>query len=73
MDESLSQHREEEIYLSVTFSESTPESSSTSPIEMIEEIQKSLDPPELLKHQLLQAEAKIARLKVHLTPKFFFR
>ena len=62
MGESLSQHSEEEIYLSVTFSESTLESSSTSPIEMIEEIQKSLDPSELLKHQLLQTEAEIEML-----------
>ena len=29
---------------------------------MIEEIQESLDPSELLKHQLLQTEAEIARL-----------
>lgn len=50
LDESLSQDSEEERDLSVSFSESTPESSSASPIEMIEEIQKSLDPSELLKH-----------------------
>ena len=42
--------------------ESTPESSSASPVEMIEEIQASLDPSEFLKHQLLQAEAGKARL-----------
>ena len=62
LGESLSQDSEEERDLSVSFSESTPESSSASPIEMIEEIQESLDPSELLKHQLLQAEAEIARL-----------
>jgi len=62
LGESLSQDSEEERDLNVSFSESTPESSSASPIEMIEEIQESLDPSELLKHQLLQAEAEIARL-----------
>ena len=61
MGESPSQDSEEERDLSVSFSESTPQSSSASPIEMIEDIQESLVPSELLKHQLLQAEAKIAR------------
>ena len=55
-------NRLEESDLSVSYSESTPESSSASPIEMIKEIQESLDPSELLKHQLLQTEAEIARL-----------
>ena len=60
LGESLSQDSDEERDHSVSVSESTPESSSASPIEMIEEIQESLDPSELLKHQLLQAEAEIA-------------
>ena len=55
-------NRLEESDLSVSYSESTPESSSASPIEMIEENQESLDPSELLKHQLLQTETEIARL-----------
>ena len=56
--------RKTERYHSASFSEATPESSessSTSPIETIEEIQASLDTSELLKHQLLQAKAEIAR------------
>ena len=61
LGESPSQDSEEERDLSVSFSESTPESSSASPIEMIEEIQESLVSSELVKHQLLQAEAEIAR------------
>ena len=62
LGECLSQDSEEERYHSVSVSESTPEFSSASPIEMVEEIQESLDPSELIKHQLLQAEAEIARL-----------
>ena len=58
LGECLSQDSEEERYHSVSVSES----SSASPIEMVEEIQESLDPSELIKHQLLQAEAEIARL-----------
>ena len=57
--------RKTERYHSASFSEATPESSessSTSPIETIEEIQASLDTSEVLKHQLLQAKAEIARL-----------
>ena len=44
-----SQDSDEERDLSVSFSESKPESSSASPIEMIEDTQESLDPSELLK------------------------
>ena len=62
MDESLSQGSEGERDLSVSFSESNPESSRTSPIKTIEEIQESLALSESLKHQLLQAQAEIARL-----------
>ena len=62
LDESLSQGSEGERDLSVSFSESNPESSRTSPIETIGEIQESLALSESLKHQLLQAQAEIARL-----------
>jgi len=65
LGESLTQDSEEKRNLSVSFSESTPESSSAmhaSPIEMIEEIQESLNSSELLKHQLLQTETERARL-----------
>ena len=62
LGESLSQDSDEERDHCVSASESTPAFSSPSPIEMIEEIQESLDPSELLKHQLLQPEAEIARL-----------
>jgi len=62
LDESLSQGSEGERDLSVSFSESNPESSRTSPIETIEEIKESLALSESLKHQLLQAQAEIARL-----------
>ena len=60
LDESLSQDNEKDRDLSDSFRECTPECTSASPIETIEE---SRDLPELLKHQLQQAEAKIARLK----------
>ena len=62
LDESLSQGSEGQRDLSVSFSKSNPESSRTSPIETMEEIQESIDPSESLKHQLLQAQAEIARL-----------
>ena len=63
LDESLSQDSEKERDLSVSFSESNTESSCASPVQTIEEIQELQDPSELLKHQLQQAEAGIARTK----------
>ena len=42
--------------------ESNSESSSASPVQTMEEIQELQDPSELLKHQLPQAEAGIARI-----------
>ena len=62
LDESLSQDSEGERELSISLSKSNPQPSRISPIETIKEIQESLDPSELLKYQLLQAEAEIARL-----------
>ena len=62
LDESLSQDSEGERELSVSLSGHNPQSSRILPIETIKEIQESLDPSELLKYQLLQAEGEIARL-----------
>jgi len=60
LDESLNQNNEKEKDLSDSFSEGTTECSSASPIETIKE---SGDLSELLKHQLQQDQAEIARLK----------
>ena len=60
MNESLSQNNEKERDLSDSFSVGTTECTNAAPIETIEE---SRDLSELLKHQLQQGQAEIARLK----------